>query len=162
MKKKERSKNIRSRNFLPVVALSISIILGAVLIGFGIYNSATSDYTALAIKSEDDLSNDVNSKIEEVKKLREDRDTEYNTSALSDKYYEISRNITTAEGELSDLEAELYNVQNGVYDSLKNRRTTDSVPLIIFGVTLIIFGAGLYTYLTNRDKRNKILTINEA
>ena len=162
MKKEAKSKNIRKRNILPMVALAVSVVIGAVMIGFGIYNNATSDYTALAIKSEDALSKDVNNKIEEVNNLRSEREQEYNTSALSDKYYEISRKITTTESELLDLEAELYNVQNGVYDGLRNRSVSDSLPLIISGAVLVIFGAGLYIYLNNRSKRNKILSISEA
>lgn len=166
MKKKVESKNIRKnrrkRNILPVVVLAIGFIAGAILIGFGIYNNATSDYSILAIKSEDELKKEVDNKIEEVKKLREERDEEFSTSALSEKYYEISRSITTAEGELSDLEAELYNVKNGVYDGLKGRTISSSAPLIVGGVVLIILGAGLFTYLNNRQKQNKILSVNEA
>ena len=162
MKKEAKTKNIRSRNILPVVVLATGLIAGALLIGFGIYNNTTSDYTVMAVQSEDDLKNDVNNKIEEIKKLREEREEEYNNSALSDKYYEISRKITTAEGQLSDLEAELYNVQNGVYDGLRGRTISNSAPLIIIGVTLMVFGSGIYTYLNNRKKQNKILSVNEA
>ena len=162
MKKEVKSKNIRNRNILPVVVLLVGFIAGVALIGFGIYNNFTSDYTALAVRSEADLKKDVDNKIEEVKRLREERDEEYNNSALSDKYYEISRHITSAEGALSDLEAELYNVQNGVYDGLKGRTIANSAPLIIAGITLMIFGGGLYVYIGNRKKQNKILTINEA
>jgi len=162
VKKRDKSKNIRRRNFLPAVVLGVGFIAGAILIGFGIYNNATSDYSVMAIRSEDDLKNDVDNKIEEIKKLREERDAEYNTSALSDKYYEISRGITTAEGELSDLEAELYNVQNGVYNSLRERTISSSVPLIVTGIALIVFGGGLSVFLNNRRKQNKILSISEA
>lgn len=162
MKKQDKSKNIRQRNILPAVVLSVGFIAGAILVGFGIYRNATSDYSVMAVRSEADLKHDVDNKIEDVKKLRNDRDAEYNTSALSDKYYELSREITTAEGELSDLEAELYNVQNGVYDKLKGRTISDSVPLIVLGVTLVVFGGGIYVYLNNRKNQNKILSINEA
>ena len=162
MKRKVKSKNIRRRNILPVVVLATSAVIGAAMIGLGVYNNATSDYNALAIKSEESLSEDVSNKTEEVNNLKSEREEEYNISALSDKYYELSRKISLAEDELLDLEAELYNVQSGAYDGLKARSVTNSLPFIISGVVLVVFGAGLYAYLNNREKRNKILSVDEA
>ena len=156
MKKKERK-----RNFMPLVVLTIGVVLGGILIGFGIYNNANSDYDAFNIKSEEELKADVSAKIKEVETIKSERDEEYKVSALSDKYEELSRKLSTAEGELYDAEEVLFHVQNGDYDNLKRDKILGSVPLIALGVAVIVFAIGLMMKMTNAKKKNVILTISE-
>lgn len=155
------NKNVRHRDSSSLIVLALSFILGAVLIGFGIYNNLNSNYDQFEVLTEEQADSIVEEKMNKVKSLREQRDIEYNASAYSDKYADLARQLTLAEGELSDAEAELYNVQNGLYDGLKSDKIWSSVPLIVFGALSFVVGIGLYMNMNSSKKKNMILTVTE-
>ena len=155
-------KNVRHRNHSSFIVLALGFILGAVLIGFGIYNNVNSNYNAFEIMTEEDADKLVEDKMNEAKKIRDQRDAEYEVSAYSEKYAELNRQLTIAEGELSDAEAELYNIKSGAYNGLKADKIWSSVPLIILGAVSIVVGIGLFFVINNPPKKkNRILTVTE-
>jgi cell division protein FtsB len=159
-KSNHKKRVVRKRNFMPVVIIILGLLLGGTLIGIGIYNNVTSDYDALKIKTEEQLKEDVIAKTKEVEDLRKKRNEEYGNSAKSEDYEKYSHEITVAEGELYDLSADLYNVQNGVYDGLKREKIFGSVPFIAFGAAVIVIALGIVMKMSTK-KKNVILTITE-
>lgn len=159
--KKASKKATRSKNLLPVAVLVLGILLGGTMIGVGVYKNLNSHYDALKIRTEEEIKSDVSAKTKEIEDLKAKREEEFNTSALSEEYENISRELTMKEGELLDLEAELVNAQNGFYNNLKEDKIMGSVPLIVFGAVVIVFGIGMFMKLNNASKKNVILTVSE-
>jgi hypothetical protein len=159
--KNKSNKNIRHRDSSSLIVLALSFVLGVVLIGFGIYNNLNSAYNDFNVLTEEEADQIVEEKMNNVKNLREQREAEYNASAYSEKYAELSRKVTLAEGELSDAEAELYNIQNGLYDGMKADKIWSSVPLIVFGALSFVIGIGLCFNMNSSKKKNMILTVTE-
>ena len=160
-KSKLKKREVRSRNFMPIIVIILGLVFGGLLIGVGIYNSVNSDYDAMKTKSEEQLKQEVSDKSKEVEDIRKKRNEEYEISALSEDYEKYSRELTKAEGDLYDLEAELYNVQNGFYKSLEQEKFVSSVPLIAIGAAVIIFAFGLALRFSTAKKKNVILTVSE-
>jgi hypothetical protein len=159
--KKANKKVVRSRNLLPIAVLVLGFLLGGSMIGFGIYKNLNSSYDELNIRNEEQVKDDIASKMVEIEQLKEKREEEFNTSAISEEYENITREISIKEGELLDFEAELVNIQNGFYNNLKEDKIWGSVPLIVFGVMVIIFGIGLFMKLNSSTRKNVILTVSE-
>ena len=159
--KNKSNKNIRKRNYSSLIVLALGFILGGVLIGFGIYNNLNSHYNQFGIKTEDEAKAAVDEKLNIVTDLRNKRDEEYEVAAYSDKYNDLSHQISVAESELNDAEAELYNVTSGFYDGLKADKIWSSVPLIVGGAALIVVGIGLCMRMNSSKKKNMILTVTE-
>jgi hypothetical protein len=155
------NKNVRHRDSFSLIVLALSFVLGAVLIGFGIYNNINSAYNQSEIMTEDEAKAQVREKIDKVNELRDKRDEEYDKSAYSEEYANLSRQITIAEGDLNDTEAELYNITSGFYDGMKADKIWSSVPLIVAGAALIVVGIGLYMRMNSSKKKNMILTVTE-
>ncbi|MBP5512125.1 hypothetical protein J6X90_01945 [Candidatus Saccharibacteria bacterium] len=154
-------KAVRKKNYLPIVVLVLGILLGGSLIGLGIYNNVNSDYDTFEIKTEDELKTDVEKKLSELEELKSKREEEFNTSAESEEYEKLSYEISEREGEVYDLEAELANTKNGLYNKMKQDKILGSVPLIVVGAAVIVFAVGLAMRLTNTRKKNVILTVSE-
>lgn len=154
-------KATRKRNFLPIAVLVLGILLGGALIGVGIYNNTNSDYDIFHVKTEEELKTDISNKLKEINGLKEKREEEYNKAAFSEEYQNLSREISDKEEELLDTEAELANVQNGFYDNMKQDKILGSIPLMVFGVVVIVFALGAFMKLNNSSKKNVILTVSE-
>lgn len=154
-------KVIRKRNILPIVVLVLGILLGGTLIGVGIRNNVNSDYDTFHIKTEDELKSEISNKIKELDDLKQKRDDEYDTSAISEEYEKLCREISAKEGEILDAEATLADVKNGFYDNMKQDKIMGSIPLIIFGAVTIVFTLGLFMKLNSNSKKNVILTVTE-
>ena len=162
MKKDSNTKEVvRKRKASPILVIVLGVILGGALIGLGIYNNLNSDYDAMNIKSEEELVSERDEKLSAYEELREKRQEEYNKSALSEDYEKMTRELSAAEDELLDIEAELYNVQSGKYEGTKKEKYLNSVPLIAFGAVVIIFALGLAMKMSTSSKKNVILTITE-
>ena len=163
MNKKNDSKkndNVRRRSVSPKFVIVLGIIIGGILICFGIFNNLNSTYNRMGIKSEGEVKEVVKEKTKRLEELREQRQKEYENSALSEKFEQLSREITTVEGELLDAEAELYNIQSGLYNSTKNDKFFGSVPFMILGVVVIVFALGLAMKIDS-SKKGVILSISE-
>ena len=80
---------------------------------------------------------------------------------MSEEYKKISRQISEKENEKLELEAELYSVQSGFYDKLLAKQYLNSIPLIVLGAVVIIFGMGMAMRISTRSKRNVILSVTE-
>ena len=159
--KTSKEKVVRSRDIRPLVVLFVGVILGLAAIVFGVYRNFNSEYDKFEVRTEEEQQKIVDEQYEKVKNLRNERNDEYETSALSDKYIELSRDLSAAEGTLADEEAELYNIQSGFYNNLKNEKIWGSVPLIVIGAAVIVFAVGLYMKLDTSKKKNVILTVSE-
>ena len=159
--KSKAERVIRKRNYMPIIVIILGFIFGGILIGFGIYNNLNSEYDLMNIKSEEQLKQEVSDKSKQVNEIRSKRNEEYETAALSEKYEEYNRELSVAEGELYDLEAELYNVQSGFYDGLKNDKIMSSVPMIVIGAAVIVFALGFVLKMSTDNKKNVILTVSE-
>ena len=160
MKKAKKTKSNKN-NLLPILSLVLGFVLGGALIGFGIYNNINSNYNSFEIRSEEDLKNERNEKDNELNELLKKQEEEYNTSALSDDYAKISRQVSTKENEILELDAELYKVQSGYYDDLLAKQYLGSVPLIALGAVVIVIGMGMAMKLSTKSKKNVILSVTE-
>ncbi len=162
MKKDHKTKgNIRKRDYSPIIVIILGLVFGGLLIGVGVTNSVKSDYDTMGIKTEEELKSLVDEKTKAYEDLREKRQAEYDISALSEEYEKLTREMTTVEGELYDAEAELFNVQSGKYDGLKNEKYLGSIPLIICGAVVIVVALGLAMKMSTSKKKNVILTVTE-
>ncbi len=160
MKKANKTKS-NKKNLSPILSLVLGFVLGGALIGFGIYNNINSNYNSFEIRSEEDLKNERNTKDNELNELLKKQDEEYNTSALSDEYAKISRQVSAKENEIYELDAELYRVQSGYYDDLLAKQYLGSVPLIALGAIVIVLGMGMTMKLSTKSKKNVILSVTE-
>ena len=157
--KKVQQKRVRKRDFSGIIITLIGFLIGGALIGFGVYNNLTAPYNNLHIKSVDEMKQEVTVKNKKLDELRTSLRAEYDKSALSEEYEKLAREVSGAESELLDAEAELFNVQNGKYDAAKNNKIMGSVPLIILGAIVIVGTLSFLMYRNTRKKQNKILTI---
>lgn len=155
--KKTNSKN----NLMPIISLVLGLVLGGALIGFGIYNNINSNINHFEVRSEEDLKNDIKRKNEELVEITAKRDEEYDKSALSDEYASLSRQMSSKENEIYDLEHELSDVQQGVYENMKSQQFLGSVPMIVIGAAVIILGIGFAMRFSNNSKKNVILSVTE-
>lgn len=159
--KKDKKIKSNKKKLLPILSLVLGFVMGGALIGIGVYNNINSSYNSFEVRSEEDLKKDIETKNEELSKLYQERDEEYETSALSDEYEAIARKISATEDEVYELEAELYDVKSGFYDGLKTKQYLDSIPLIVLGAVVIVFGMGLAMKIANGSKKNVILSVTE-
>jgi hypothetical protein len=161
--KKTLKKNTRKlpENLKPILVLAIGIILGAALIGLGIYNNINSVYNDFEVRSEEDLKADIDNKNNELNQLLAERDSKPEDAVFTEEYESVTRKISTKENEIYELDAELYKVQSGFYRDLHMKQYLDSVPLILLGASTIVFSIGLSMKIQNKHKKNKILTVIE-
>lgn len=160
-KTSKKTETVRSRSFPSIIVFVLGLVIGGVLVWFGIARNFDPEYDILNYKNEETLKKDVSAKIDELNSLRSELNAEYEKSSTSEKYRELNHEVVTAEGELSDLEADLYNAQSGIYKRMEKRKISGSISLITLGVIVMVIGAGATIWMNNRKKRNKILTIDE-
>ncbi len=159
--KNKSNTNARKRDVSPLLIVVLGIIFGGALIGVGIHNHFNNDYDAMHIKTEEEAKAYRDEKMKVYNNLVEKRQEEYNKSALSEEYNNLSREVSTAEGELLDAEAEYQNVTSGFYESTKKEKFFNSVPLVILGAVVIVFSLGLAMKKNTSKKKNVILTVSE-
>ena len=157
---KNNNSNVRKRDVSPLLIIILGIVFGGALMGVGIFNHFNSDYDAMNIMSEEEAKTNRDDKMKIYNELIEKRQEEYNKSALSDEYNKLSREISVAEGELLDAEAEYQNVTSGFYDSTKNEKFINSIPLIVLGALVIVISLGI-AMKKNTSNSGKILTVSE-
>ncbi len=160
-KKTQPKKANNKKNLLPIVSLVLGFVLGGALIGIGVYNNINASYNSFNVRSEEDLKKDIETKNNELTEIMKKRDAEYDISALSDEYAKLSRQMSSKENEIYDLEAELYSVKSGYYEDLKAKQYLDSVPLIVLGAVVIVLGMGFAMKISNNSKKNVILSVTE-
>lgn len=160
MVNKKQQERVRKRDFSAIVIAVSGILVGGFLIGLGIYNNVTAPYNLMHVKSLDDTKKEVMEKNKKLEDLKANLRTEYDRSAISEEYEKIARAVSSAESELLDAEAELFNVQTGKYDQAKNNKIKNSVPLILIGVIVMIGAFGLALRKNAGGKKNIILTMN--
>lgn len=155
-KSKSKKTNTKKKNILPISILVGSIVIGVFLICLAFINDSNSEYKKLNVRDEAAVKADVDAKSKEVTKLRQEREDEYKTSALSDRYAELSNELTKSESELSDLESELYSVQSGAFDTAKEDSNKAFVLPFVGGI-IVIF-CGVIFYVKSKKSKAKILT----
>ena len=160
MVNRKQQERVRKRDFSAIIIVIIGILVGGFLIGLGVYNNVTAPYNLKNVKSLDDTKKEVMEKNKKLEDLKANLRTEYDRSAISEEYEKIARAVSSAEGELLDAEAELFNVQTGKYDQVKNNKIKNSVPLILIGVIVMIGAFGLALRKNAGGKKNIILTMN--
>lgn len=141
-----------------IAMLVIGIAAGVCLVSFGLYRKFTSTYSGMTIRSEAQVQADVNAAYDKYEKLEQDREDEYQRSALSEHYYEIQREMDEVDESRADLEEELFKVKSGFYDKFRDEERRESLPYIISGIVLILVVSATYYAKRFRHGKARILT----
>lgn len=123
-------------------AMILMVLVGAGLVVVGVVKNTTSSLSKIVIRDEKDLEKEIKSLEAEVDNLRKLRIEEYNSSAMSEKYHQIGRELVEKEGRQLNLSEELWRVRTGFYNRIKQELAAITLPWVMAGVFLIV-GAGL-------------------
>ncbi len=129
----------------------VGLILGFSLILIGVKNGANGNYSGLGIKTEKELREDIAKLENKMKVLKIEQEEIYQKTALSDEYYRKTGEISAIDGEIRDIEAKIFNIKNGTYDSIKNAVRHKTWTLIGAGVGEIVIVL-LFFNLINKRK----------
>ena len=163
----KKAKKLGNNKFLEILASPIMIfvfcfIIGGLLIGLGIAYNFKEEYEILNVKNEDTIKEEIKNKMSELDDLKSKQNAEYEKNSTSEEYREVRHKVIVADGELRDLEADLYNVQNGVYKTMRDNKDTTSMLLLSIGAIVIVVGGGVAILRSGSRKRGKILTMDEV
>lgn len=141
------------------VIVICGVLLGVILIAFGVYRNINSEYSKLNLPTAEKIQAEIN---EAYQKLETDRKAlldEFDKNGKSDEYNAINRRIQEREVERANLEERLLRINNHEYDGVKKDTINKSVPFFVGGIvvilaTLIISGV-LFSLQQVRKKINK-------
>lgn len=141
------------------VIVICGVLLGVILIAFGVYRNINSEYSKLNLPTAEKIQGEIN---EAYQKLETDRKAlldEFDKNGKSDEYNAINRRIQEREVERANLEERLLRINNHEYDGVKKDTINKSVPFFVGGIvvilaTLIISGV-LFSLQQGRKKINK-------
>ena len=141
------------------VIVICGVLLGVILIAFGVYRNINSEYSKLNLPTAEKIQAEIN---EAYQKLETDRKAlldEFDKNGKTDEYNAINRRIQEREVERANLEERLLRINNHEYDGVKKDTINKSVPFFVGGIvvilaTLIISGV-LFSLQQGHKKINK-------
>ena len=131
-------KRIQRNRINRVVVTVCGVLLGIVLIAFGVYRNINSEYSKLKLPTSEKTQSDVNVLYQEIEKMRKEMVDEYNKNGNSEKYEDLNRKIQEKEMVRANLEERLLKINNHEFDNLKRETVGKSMPFFICGIIVIL------------------------
>ncbi len=167
MKKESKSKKSKNSDKkmtqIQLVFLVAGLLVGLFLMGLGIYKNINSDYNMMKLRTAEEVRPEVDAKREDLKKIRTERDAEYEASGNSAKYQELNSKFMHTESELLDLEAELFSVTSGEAEKMRKNTNATTTSYIIAGAVVCALTVATFGFVQSKTgkKENKILSMKE-
>lgn len=120
------------------VIVICGVLLGVILIAFGVYRNINSEYSKLNLPTAEKIQAEIN---EAYQKLETDRKAlldEFDKNGKSAEYNAINRRIQEREAERANLEERLLRINNHEYDGVKKDTINKSVPFFVGGIVVIL------------------------
>lgn len=141
------------------VIVICGVLLGVILIAFGVYRNINSEYSKLNLPTAEKIQAEINEVYQRLETDRKALLDEFDKNGKSDEYNAINRRIQEREVERANLEERLLRINNHEYDGVKKDTINKSVPFFVGGIvvilaTLIISGV-LFSLQQGRRKINK-------
>ncbi len=141
------------------VIVICGVLLGVILIAFGVYRNINSEYSKLNLPTAEKIQAEINEAYQRLETDRKALLDEFDKNGKSDEYNAINRRIQEREVERANLEERLLRINNHEYDGVKKDTINKSVPFFVGGIvvilaTLIISGV-LFSLQQGRKKINK-------
>lgn len=141
------------------IVVICGVLLGVVLMAFGVYRNINSEYSKLNLPTAEKIQAEINEAYQRLETDRKALLDEFDKNGKSAEYDAISRRIQEREAERANLEERLLRINNHEYDGVKKDTINKSVPFFVGGIvvilaTLIISGV-LFSLQQGRKKINK-------
>lgn len=120
------------------VIVVCGVLLGILLIAFGVYQNMNSEYTKLNIPTAEKLQEKIKNSYQEIDNLRKEMLDEYEKNGETAEYHAKSRQIQEKEANRANLEERLLKIDKREYDNIKNKAMGKSMPLFIGGILIIV------------------------
>ena len=114
------------------------VLLGVVLMAFGVYCNVNSEYSKLNLPTAEKIQAEINAIYQELETSRKELLDEFNKNGRSAEYEVVNRRIQEKEANRADLEERLLRINNHEYDEVKKDTINKSVPFFIGGVVVIL------------------------
>lgn len=131
-------KRIRKNKINRVLVIVCGVLLGIVLIAFGVYRNINSEYSKLKLPTSEKTQSDINVLYQEIEKMRKEMVDEYNKNGNSGKYKDLNRKIQEKEMARANLEEKLLKINNHEFDNLKRETVGKSMPFFVCGIIVIL------------------------
>ena len=131
-------KRIQRNRINRVVVTVCGVLLGIVLIAFGVYRNINSEYSKLKLPTSEKTQSDVNILYQEIEKMRKEMIDVYNKNGDSEKYEDLNRKIQEKEMARANLEERLLKINNHEFDNLERETVGKSMPFFVCGIIVIL------------------------
>ena len=131
-------KRIRKNKINRVLVTVCGVLLGIVLIAFGVYRNINSEYSKLKLPTSEKTQSDIDVLYQEIEKMRKEMVDEYNKNGNSGKYKDLNRKIQEKEMARANLEEKLLKINNHEFDNLKRETVGKSMPFFVCGIVVIL------------------------
>lgn len=141
------------------VIVICGVLLGVILIAFGVYRNINSEYSKLNLPTAEKIQAEINEVYQRLETDRKALLDEFDKNGKTAEYDAINRRIQEREVERANLEERLLRINNHEYDGVKKDTINKSVPFFVGGIvvilaTLVISGV-LFSLQQGRRKINK-------
>ena len=120
------------------VIVICGVLLGVVLMAFGVYCNVNSEYSKLNLPTAEKIQAEINAIYQELETSRKELLDEFNKNGRSAEYEVVNRRIQEKEANRADLEERLLRINNHEYDEVKKDTINKSVPFFVGGVVVIL------------------------
>ena len=120
------------------VVVFCGVLLGVVLMAFGVYCNVNSEYSKLNLPTAEKIQAEINAIYQELETSRKELLDEFNKNGRSAEYDVVNRRIQEKEANRADLEERLLRINNHEYDEVKKDTINKSVPFFVGGVVVIL------------------------
>lgn len=137
------------------VIVICGVLLGVILIAFGVYQNMNSEYSKLNLPTAEKIQSEIKTSYQEIDNLRKEMLDEYEKHGESAGYGLKSRQIQEKEVLRADLEERLLKINNHEYDGVKNETMGRSAPLFIGGILVIVVSLVISGVLFSIEQKKK-------
>ena len=137
------------------VIVVCGVLLGILLIAFGVYQNMNSEYTKLNIPTAEKLQEKIKNNYQEIDNLRKEMLDEYEKNGETAEYRAKSRQIQEKEANRANLEERLLKINKREYDNIKNEAMEKSMPLFIGGILIIVMSLVVSGVLFSIEQKQK-------
>ena len=140
------------------VIVICGVLLGVILIAFGVYQNMNSEYSKLNLPTAEKIQAEIKTSYQETDNLRKEMMAFFKSSDIPEEAAEYglkSRQIQEKEVLRADLEERLLKINNHEYDGVKNETMGRSVPLFIGGILVIVVSLVISGVLFSIEQKKK-------
>lgn len=140
-----------------VIILVLGVLIGALLIGIGVYKSYSLNNEISETKSVDEIKVEIDDLNEELITLKAKKNSEFKENGLTEEYYRISNEISAKQSKMINLESQIWKIENNFGEYNTNRNSIKSAPFYMFGAFIIISSCMISGSIYLMTKRREIM-----